>query len=68
MRYSLEPRKRKYVQGYGFLLFPGKIGNKYGETLMDSATKTGIDAAKTAFKGVVQKTAEATGDLIGRKK
>ena len=31
---------------------------------MDTATKTGIDAAKTASKRVVQKTAEATGDLI----
>ena len=35
---------------------------------MDTATKTGIDAAKTASKRVVQKTAEATGDLIGNKK
>ena len=35
--------------------------------LMDTATKTGIDAAKTASKKVVQKTAEATGDLIGNK-
>ena len=34
---------------------------------MDTATKTGIDAAKTAPKRVVQKTAEATGDLIGNK-
>ena len=32
---------------------------------MDTATKTGIDAAKTASKRVAQKTAEATGDLIG---
>ena len=31
---------------------------------MDTLTKTGIDAAKTASKKVVQKTAEATGDLI----
>ena len=30
---------------------------------MDTATKTGIDAAKTDSKRVVQKTAEATGDL-----
>ena len=30
---------------------------------MDTATKTGIDAAKTTSKRVVQKTAEATGDL-----
>ena len=34
---------------------------------MDTATKTGMDAAKTASKRVVQKTAEATGDLIGNK-
>ena len=34
---------------------------------MDTATKTGIDAAKTASKQVVQKTAEATGDLTGNK-
>ena len=29
---------------------------------MDTARKTEIDAAKTASKRVVQKTAEATGD------
>ena len=34
---------------------------------LETATKTGIDAAKTASKRVVQKTAEGTGDLIGNK-
>ena len=34
---------------------------------MDTAAKTGIDAAKTAYERVVQKTAEVTGDLIGNK-
>ena len=34
---------------------------------MDTATRTGIDAAKAASKRVVQKTAKATGDLIGNK-
>ena len=34
---------------------------------MDTATKTGIDVAKTASKRVVQKSAEATGDFIGNK-
>ena len=34
---------------------------------MDTATKTRIDAPKTASKRVVQKSAEATGDLIGNK-
>ena len=35
--------------------------------LLDTATKTGIDATKTASKRVVHKTAEAKGDLIGNK-
>ena len=67
MRYSTEPRLRKYVKGYGFLSFSRKVGNKYGKKLMDSETKTGMDAAKTTSKRVVQKTAEATGNLIGNK-
>ena len=67
MRYSIEPRFKKYVKGYDFLSFAKKFGNKYGKKLMDTATKTGIDAAKTASKRVVQKTSEATGDLIGNK-
>ena len=34
---------------------------------MDTATKAVMDATKTASKRVVQKSAEATGDLIGNK-
>ena len=34
---------------------------------MDTATITGRDAAKTGSKRVVQKTVDATGDLIGNK-
>ena len=34
---------------------------------MDTATKTGLDAAKTTSKRVVQITAEVTGDLIENK-
>ena len=67
MRYSTEQRFIKYFKGYGFLLFARKCGNKYGKRLMNTATKTGMDAAKTASKRVVQKTAEATRDLIGNK-
>ena len=65
MRYSTESRFRKYVKEYDFLSFARKCGDKYGTKLMDTATKTGIDAAKTASKRVVQKTSEATRDLIG---
>ena len=67
MRYSTEPKFRKYVKGYGFLSFAKNFGNKYCKNLVDTATETGMDAAKTASKRVVQKTAEATGDLIGNK-
>ena len=67
MRYSTEPKFRKYVQGYGFLSFARKLGDRYGKKLIDPTTKTGIDAAKTASKRVVQEKAEATGDLISNK-
>ena len=53
MRYSTEPKYRKYVKAYGFLLFARKF-DKYGKKLMDTATKTEIDAAKIASKRVVQ--------------
>ena len=53
MRYSTEPRFRKYVKGYGFLSFARKFGGSYGKKLIDTATKTGINAAKTASKRVV---------------
>ena len=34
---------------------------------MNTATKTGMDAAKIASKSFVQKTTKATGNLIGKK-
>ena len=71
MRYSIEPRDRIYVKGYGFLSFAKNMGkslsNKYGKKLLDSAKKSTTDAIKTASKRAIQKTAEATGDLIGNK-
>ena len=60
MRYSLELKYRKYVPGYGFSSFSRKFGDKYGKKITDSVTKTGLDAANTASKILVQKTAEAT--------
>ena len=49
------------------MLFVRKRVDKYGKKLIDNAAKTGIDAAKTASKEVVQKTVEATGDVIRNK-
>ena len=78
MRYSIEPRERRYVKGYGFLSFARNIGthaakvaknmsNKYSQKLVDTAKKSATDTIKTASKRAIQKTAEATGDLIGNK-
>ena len=71
MSYSIEPRYRIYVKGYGFLSFAKTMGkslnNKYGQKLLDSAKKYTTDTIKTASKRAIQKTAEATGDLNGNK-
>ena len=71
MRYSIEPRDRIHVKGYGFLSFAKNIdknlSNKNGQNLLDSAKKSTTDDIKTASETAIQKTAEATGDLIGNK-
>ena len=35
MRYSTEPRYKKYVEDYGFLFFARKFRDKYGKKLMN---------------------------------
>ena len=71
MRYSIEPKDRICVKGYRFLSFAKNMGtylsSKYGHKLLDSAKKSTTDAVKTASRRAIQKTAEATGDLIGNK-
>ena len=66
-RYSIEQRTRKYVKGYGFLSFARNLSNKYGKILLDTATKTELDALKTTSKKLFHKTADATGDFTGKK-
>ena len=65
MRYSLEPRDRIYVKGYGFMSFARSMSME--QKLVDTAKKSAIDAIKTASERAIQKTAEAAGDLIGNK-
>ena len=50
MRYSIEPRNRIYVKGYGFMSFARSMSNKYGQKLVDTAKKSATDAIKTASK------------------
>ena len=77
MRYSVQPRDRIFVKGYGFLSFAKNMGKnigknisknlsgKYSQKLLDHAKQSATDAPKTTSKRVIQKAAEATGDLIG---
>ena len=59
MRYSIEPKDRIYVKGYGFLFFAKNMGrhaikfaknlsSKYGQKRLDNAKKLITDAIKTA--------------------
>ena len=47
-----------------FLAFVRNLSDKQGEKLIHTTAKTGLDAAKTAYKKLVHKTAKATGELI----
>ena len=78
-RYSVQPRDRIFVKGYGFLSFTKNMGknigknitknlsSKYNQKILDHAKQSATDAIKTASKWAIQKIEEATGDLIGNK-
>ena len=59
MRYSIEPRDRIYLKGYGFLSFAKNIGknliNKYSKKLLDCAKRSTTDVIRTASKEVNKK-------------
>ena len=67
IRYSIEPRDRIYVKGYGFLSFAKNMGkslsNKYGQKLFDSAKKSTTDVIRSVSKRAIQKK-KAEDDLI----
>ena len=79
MRYSVQPRGRIFVKGYGFLSFDknmatniGKnisknLSGKYSQKLLDHAKESATDARKTTSRREIQKTPEASGDFIGNK-
>ena len=67
MHYSIEPRERRYVKGYGFMSFARNVSDKYSKSLLDKGIDVSKKFAKTAGKKILKKTAEATGDLIGNK-
>ena len=67
MSYSIEPRERRYVKGYGFMSFARNFSDKYSKSLMDKGIDLSKTFVKTAGKKILKETAKATGDLIGNK-
>ena len=63
MRYSIEPRERRHVKGYGFMSFARNFSDKYSKSLMDARKTFG----ETVGKKILKETGKATGDLIGNK-
>ena len=67
MRYSIEPRERRFVKGYGFMSFARNFSDKYSKSLMDKGIDVSKKFAKTAGKKILKEKAKANGDLIGYK-
>ena len=70
MRYSVEPRERRYLKGYGFMSFARNFGNKYGKKLMNTAIKTGTNFNSKYGKKLTDtaiKTGKDFATIAGRK-
>ena len=66
MRYSIEPKERVYIKGYGFLSFTKNMGknlsNMYGQKLLVVLRNLQSICSKNCFK---KSNSEATGDSNG---
>ena len=61
-RYFIEPRARKYLEGYGFLSFDENFSNNYKKNIGYRNRYL-----KNCFQKVVHKAAEATAKFKGNK-
>ena len=50
MRYSSQPKFRKYVKGYGFFSSSRKFGDNYSKELIDTVKKNRHTCSKNYFK------------------
>ena len=63
MRYSLEPRYRKYVQGQGYMSFAKNIGNKHGRKILDKSTDVGKNMSNKYGRKILDKSIDAGKDF-----
>ena len=55
MHYSIDPRKRIYVKGYGLMSFARNFSDKYSKSLIDKGIDVSKNFAKTAGKRILKK-------------
>ena len=81
MRYWVQPREQIFVKGFGFLPFAKNVGRNIGKNISKnlvvntvknfSIMLSNLQQIRSAFcnfnllQNAIQKTAEATADLIG---
>ena len=63
MRYSLEPRYRRYVQGQGFISFARHFGNKYGKKIFNKKIDVGKSMKKKYGKKILDNSISAGKDF-----
>ena len=68
MRYSVEPKERRYVKRYGFLSFVRNFGNKYDKKLMNATIKTGTNFNSKYGKKLTDTAIKTATDFANRSK
>ena len=63
MRYSLQPRYRRYVQGQGFMFFAKNIGNEYGRKIFDKSIDVGKKMNNKYGRKILDKSMDAGKDF-----
>ena len=63
MRYSFEPRYRRYVQRQGFMFFAKNIGNKYGRKIFDKSIDVGKKMNNKYGRKILDKSMDAGKDF-----
>ena len=68
-RYSLQPRYRKHIKGYGYASIVKNLAKSVAAPALKAAAKNiaGSKVVRDAGKQVVQKSAEMAGNTLSRK-
>ena len=66
-RYSIIPRTGNYVKGYDFVILKEPLSNKNGRKLLNTVTKTELDALKAVPIKIAHKADESIEEFIRNK-